>query len=79
MKEGVVFVNRIKEIVDSMERNPHWLSKKAHVTYRIVRNLYNQEAIPPSTSIGTLWAIAQALGVKVDDLYTIGQNHRNSN
>lgn len=77
MKEGIVFVNKIKQLVDKLERNPHWLSKKANVTYRIVRNLYNEATIPPSTSIGTLFSIAQALGVAVDELY-IAEDHLNN-
>lgn len=71
MKEGIVMVNQIKSLLDSIEKNPHWLSRQSNVTYRIVLGLYKSYTIPPTTSIGTLWSIASALGVGVDDLYKI--------
>jgi hypothetical protein len=69
LRRGVVLVNRIKEIVDSQDRNPHWLSKRADLSYRVVLKLYKAEMVPASTSIGTLWSIADVLGVTVDELY----------
>ena len=62
--------NQIKRLVDDIEKNPHWLSRRADLTYRIVLNLYKSDDIPPTTSIGTLQKIADALGVSVADLYT---------
>lgn len=64
-------VNKIKEHLDNIGQNPHWLSRKADLTYRIVLKLCTRDTIPPTTSIGTLQSIATALGVKVDDLYTV--------
>lgn len=75
MKE-IRLVNHIQELLLGMDipernRNPHWLAREAGLTYRIVLNLYNAETIPYTTSMGTLLSIAEVLGVKVDDLYTV--------
>jgi hypothetical protein len=69
-------VSNIKDLLLGMDipernRNPHWLARETGLTYRIVLNLYNSETIPYTTQMGTLLAIAQVLGVTVDDLYTI--------
>ena len=69
--KGFILMNRIKEIVDAKGQNPHWLSRKTGVTYRVVRELYNSPQIKPTTSIGTLAAIAQVLDRTVDDLYIV--------
>lgn len=69
MMEGVIMINKIKILLDSIKQNPHWLSQKANLTYRVVLRLYKADTIPPTTPIGTLWSIAKVLGVKIDDLY----------
>lgn len=64
-------ISKIKELVDKAGLNPHWISTRTRITYRIVLGLYNSEVIPPKTGIGTLQSIASVLGVKVDDLYEV--------
>jgi hypothetical protein len=70
MREDTRFVNLIQQIATSVGyNNPHALARDARITYRIVRRLYNEPYIKPTTPIGTLDALAVTLGVTVDDLY----------
>lgn len=73
MLEGVIMVSKVKDLTDKAGLNPHQLSKKTGITYRIVLGLYQGGTISPDVRIGTLQSIASVLGVKVDDLYRIEQ------
>ena len=61
--------NKIKQLIDDRETNPHQVSQKAGLTYRIVLSLYNAEYIKGTTPIDTLQRVADVLGVSVGDLY----------
>lgn len=71
MLEDTIMVNKIKGLMDAAGLNPHQVSRKTGITYRIVLGLYHSDTISIDTKIGTLLSIASALGVKVDDLYTV--------
>lgn len=63
--------NKIKQLIDERETNPHAVSQQAGITYRIVLQLYNADSIKLSTPVGTLQKIADALGVPVTDLFDV--------
>lgn len=71
MIEDIRMVNKIKELMDKAGLNPHQVSRKTGITYRIVLGLYHSDTISPDAKIGTLLLIANEIGVKVDDLYTV--------
>lgn len=75
MLEDITMVNKIKTLIDQAGTNPHQVSRRTGITYRIVLGLYQKDVISPDTKIGTLWLIADALGVGVDDLYTVQEVH----
>lgn len=66
--------SKIKQIIENQGTNPHAVSKKTGLTYRIVLGLHNAEYIKRSTPIGTLEDIAYALNVSVIDLYEVERN-----
>ena len=78
MVEDIKMINKISDLLDNIGKNPHWLSQKTSITYRIVLGLCKEKVIPPKTTIGTLQSIATVLGVKVDDLYELRTNETNS-
>lgn len=63
--------SKVKDLVDKAGLNPHQISRKTGITYRIVLGLYQRDTISPDVKIGTLQAIAGVLGVRVDDLYNL--------
>ena len=64
-------INKIKQLIDEHNTNPHAVSRKSGLTYRIVLDLYNAEELKPSTPIGTLQRIADALGEPVTRLFEV--------
>lgn len=70
--------SKIKRLIDEMNTNPHAVSRKAGLTYRIVLELYNADQVKPSTPIGTLVKIANVLEVPVTDLFEVKAINSNS-
>lgn len=73
MTVAIVFKNRIPALLSKMKVSIADLQRKTGLSYPGVHSLASKKfgEISPRTELGTLQSIADALGVSVNDLFTI--------